>query len=356
MAANAIDERPVLVASERLLVPFAGAGAGEDEMSWGQWEIWLAMSDQESALAIGGARPLTGGETVESVAAELSWLVSRYQSMRTRLRLDASGRPRQVVSDAGEIALEIFDVTDVDDAAAVATAVHAQYELTPFDYTSDWPVRMAVIRQHGTLTHMAVVMCHLTADGSGAAVMLREVLARPTAPVAGMQSLEQARWQRSEAGRRQNRMAVRYWAGLLRTIPARRLSGAGDPRVPRHWQAQLSSPATLLAVRSICAQTRADSSPVLLAMFAVALARLNGVNPVVTRPIVSNRFRAGLADVVCMLAQNGLVALDVADVTLDEAILRAQRGAMTAYKHAYFDPEEMAALIAAVIAGSPTAT
>lgn len=341
------DDYSGLIATERILVPFAGEGSGVEELSWGQWEIWLAMRDQESALAIGGSRPLTGGETVESVAGELSWLVSRYQTMRTLLRFDAAGRPLQAVSAAGEIALEIYDAAD-GDPAALADAVHAKYEFTPFDYTGEWPVRMAVVRQHGELTHMAVAMCHMVADGAGSMVMLREVLARPTTPVEGAQPLEQARWQRSEAGQRQNRKAVRYWENLLRTIPARRLGGDGDEQVPRHWQGQLTSPALLLAVRSICDQTRADSSPVLLAMFAVALARINGINPVVTRVIVSNRFRAGLSDVVCMLAQNGLVSLDVADISIDEAILRAQRGAMTAYKYAYFDAEEVAALIARV--------
>ena len=181
-------------------------------------------------------------------------------------------------------------------------------------------------------------------------MLLREVAARTSTPVPEMQPIQQARWQQSEAGQRQNRMAVRYWENLLRTIPSRRLSGTGDPQVPRHWQANLDSPAFLLALQTICERKRIESAPVLLGLFAVALARLNGVNPVVTRAIVSNRFRKGMADVVCMLSQNGLVSLDVADTSVDEAISRAQRGAMTAYKYAYFDPEEVAALIAEVTA------
>jgi hypothetical protein len=345
MTTTTAEHSPTVTPTDRVLVSFAGSVSGVEEMSWGQWEIWLSMRDQESALPIGGTKPLTD-MTVDDVTDELRYLLSRFESMRTRLRFDATGRPVQVVSDSGEIALEIYDAADAD-PDEVAAAVEADYRATPFDYENDWPVRMAVIRDHGVLTHMVVIMCHMVTDGTGATVMIAEVAARVTTPVDGMQPLAQAQWQRSPAGQRQNTTAVRHWESVLRGVPQPWLpAGFGDPQSPRHWQGQLDSPALLLAVRSICARTRIESAPVLLALFAVALARVTGISPVMTRPIVSNRFRRGLADVVAVVAQNGICSLDVADISLDEAIRRAQRGAMTAYKHAYFDAEKVYALIA----------
>jgi hypothetical protein len=83
---------------------------------------------------------------------------------------------------------------------------------------------------------------------------------------------------------------------------------------------------------------------VFLALFAVALANTTGINPVVVRPIVGNRFRPGLAGVVCTVAQAGLCVLDVADVPFEEALRRVRRSVINAYKYAYFDHEQMVAL------------
>jgi hypothetical protein len=66
------------------------------------------------------------------------------------------------------------------------------------------------------------------------------------------------------------------------------------------------------------------------------------------RPVVHNRFRAQLVGVMCMVAQAGCCVLDVAGIGVDEAVERAQKATMLAYKHAYFDPWELDELIAEV--------
>src|SRR6266702_7377600 len=59
----------------------------------------------------------------------------------------------------------------------------------------------------------------------------------------------------------------------------------------------------------------------------------------------TNRFRPGLDRVVCMLAQFGLCFLDVAGISLAEAIDRAQRTSLTTSKQAYYDPVQLDDLI-----------
>jgi hypothetical protein len=290
---------------DRIRVAFEGEGSGVDELSWGQLDIWTAMVRLNTWLPIGGVNPLPAGTTVDDVAEDLRYLMSRYQSMRTRLRFDTAGRPTQVVSASGEIALEMVDAGD-DDPAAVAQAVCQRYRETDYDFVDEWPVRMAAVRRHGVLTHLALVMCHLVTDGFGALVMMAELADRRTGAVRGMQALEQVRWQRSPAGVRQNEAALRYWEGLLRTIPLRRFGESTQRRRPRHWSGEFRSPAMLAAVRAIAARTGGESAPVLLTVFAVALARMTGINPVAIRPVVNNRFRPGLAEVVCPVSQAGL--------------------------------------------------
>lgn len=340
-------------ATESVAVAFAGDGAGIGELTWGQREIWASMTRQ-GWLRMGGILPLAPGTAIQDVADELSYMMSRYQSMRMRLRFDESGRPTQEVFASGEISLEVYDAdaetgpdTDADGKRGpqeTAAAVEAKYLTATRDYDGEWPVRMGVVRCHSVLTHLVVMSCHLVSDGAGMQALTREVEAKVDTPVEGMQLLDLTRWQHSPAGEQQSAAALRHTEKLLRSIQPSPLRDSTDRREPRHWTGELISPALSLAVQAICERTRADSPAVLQALYAVALGRRAVLNPAVIRPLVSNRFRPGLAGVVCNLVQSGIFVLDAADVTVDEAVVRAQRVSRTAYKHAYFDPEQEKAL------------
>lgn len=327
---------------------FEGDGAGAGELSWGQLDIWQAMVRQESWLPNGVWLPLPAGTTVEELADRLRYVMSRYPTARTRLVFEPDGTPRQVVSASGEIALEVVDAGDAD-PEQVADALRLRYQEAPYDFTADWPLRMGAVRQHGVLTHLVIVMCHLVADGFGARVLFEELDARSTAAVPAAQPLEQARWQSTPAGRRQNTAALRHWEHVLRTMPPRQFPESRDRREPRHWRGEFVSYALGPAVDAVRARTGAAAAPVLLGLFAVALARVTGINPVAVRPMVHNRFRPGLDRVVCMLAQYGVCLLDLAGITLAEAVERAQRVSLTGYKNAYYNPVELDDLVRRVV-------
>lgn len=347
------DLGPPVTAVTRRLVPFAGEGAGVAELSWGQQDLWNAMRRQQTWLPIGAVEPLPGGQTVEQAAADLRFLVSRNQTMRTRLRFDPDG-VKQVVSNAGAVPLDIVDVADPDDPAAAAVDVSTRYHESDFDFTTEWPVRMAVIRHKGVLTHRVTVLCHLVADGHGARLMWADLAARDartgqaSTPPAPMQPMEQVQWQRTDAGQRQCQAALRRWERVLRTVPVRRFPDPVDRGDPRHWQGRFRSPALQLAIRAITARTGVGSAPVLLGLFAMVVWRLIGINPVVVQVLVSNRFRPGLDRAVCPVMQPSLCVLDVAGASVDQAVRVARRAAFVAYKYAYFDPHRMAELVARV--------
>lgn len=339
-----------VAATQRIPVAFHGEGSGTGALSWGQREIWLAMLNQRDHLAIGGRKPLPPGTSVEEIADELRYLMTRYPPMRTKLRFpaDTPERPTQELFTSGVIDLEVFDVPDGEDAEAVAAAVEHRYKFEPFDLAGTWPVRMGVTRQGGAATHMIILMPHIVSDAGGGSVMLREVETRETGPVPGMQQLEQVQWQASPEGRKHLARTLRYWGDLLRRVPTRQVPGPFEPRAPRHWAGDLNSSALPIAVKAVAERTGADSSAVLMVLFAASLARITGIHPVVIRPVVHNRFRPQLVGVMCMVAQAGCCVLDVAGIGVDEAVDRAQRATMLAYKYAYFDPWELNELIAEV--------
>jgi hypothetical protein len=217
-------------------------------------------------------------------------------------------------------------------------------------------MRLAVVRKDGVATHVVAMLCHIAADAIGVGTMLRELRERDPvtrearAPHTGMRPLDLVKWQQSPAARRHTDSAMRFWESHLRAIPAARFSETGEGQGARYRQICWRSRAMLLALQAISARDRVDSGPALLAATAVGLGRLTGANPYVAQTIVNNRFRPGLSDMVSPLNQNGLIVIDVAGVSLAEAIDRARRASINAAKFAYYEPRARDELIGRISA------
>src|SRR5262245_35306622 len=99
-------------------VPFHGEGSGTAQLNWAQLGIWKTMTGTGMAMNIGGVVPVEPGTTVEDLERLLRSLVGRHQALRTRLRLVPGGTPWIVVSESGEVPLELVDVPEGGDAEA----------------------------------------------------------------------------------------------------------------------------------------------------------------------------------------------------------------------------------------------
>jgi Condensation domain len=343
----------VIEATEVVAVKFAGEGSGSDVLTWGQQHIWNAMYELGSPMNMVATRELAPGASVEEFADELRYYMSRFQSMRTRLQLVPGDWPRQVVVDSGEAALEIIDVPADQDPAQLAARLAAELEDVQFDYEHDFPLRMTLLRRDGVLTHLLMTISHFSTDAVGALAMYLDYVNRDARPDGdskppGMAPLELAAQQRQPGALRQSEASLRYWENLLRTIPMRRFPDPVDPGPGRYCQVRMDSPAMLLALRALGMRLGVDVSTALLGVVAVGIARVGGINPVVAQMVVSNRFRPGFAEIVSNVAQAGLFVVDVADITVDEAVTRSRRASTNAYKYAYFDFARWKDLVARV--------
>ncbi len=341
--------------AERLAVPFAGEGSGIGPLTWGQQTVWRGILARGGPIILMSVEPMPDGKTVEDVAAELGFLMSRHQSLRTRLRPGHDGELLQVVASSGETSLEIVETGDADPRDTAGQLAN-RYEFGDRDYASEWPMRLGVVCHRGVPAYRVMGVCHTSTDGFGT-VVIEEDLAgrdpatgRPKGPVTAMQPLEQAAWQASPAGQRQSAAAERYWERALRQVPPHWFAEPQDKPSPRYWQGSYRSLAAQLASQVIAVRLKTDTTPVILAAFCVALARLSGLNPAVPRLMVSNRFRPRFADSVSPLAQTCPCVVDVAGVTFDEAVRRAVRASMASYKHAYFVPVRIREILGAVSA------
>jgi hypothetical protein len=329
----------------QILVPFEGDGAGVEDLTWGQIGFWQGMDDTGQSATMGGVTALPPGVSVDFVADTLRFVMSRHQALRTRLLFDpAGGRPRQICSATGEVPLELVDVGDDEDPAVVAEAVRTRYEEQNFDYEHEWPVRMAVVRSGGVLTHMVAVYLHLAVDATAFDVLIADLGARhpvtgaPAGPITSTPPLEQARQQRMPSARRKCDSSLRYLENVLRAASPSRFGAPRYGDEPGFRLIRYRSPATAAAVPVIAAREGANTSSVLLACFAVGLARFTQNSPVMTMMLVSNRFRPGFAESVSPLVQMTPYLIDVADITLSEAVGRAKVSVLNAYKNAYYDP------------------
>jgi hypothetical protein len=306
-----------------------------------------------TSLAIAAAQPLDPEITVEHIVAIMRFMVSRHQSLRTKLRFDGGDFPRQEVWESGEVGLDVVDAGDAD-PAGLAERIRADYELLLFDYADEWPVKITVVRQAGVLTHLVVCYCHLALDAFGLQALAADTATMDPAtgtsdaPVTGLRPLELARQQAEPAMLRQSEVSLRYLEHLLRRIPAARFGPPAQPRQPRYWEIGYNSRAALLAAQIVAARNRVGTGPVLLAAAAVALARLTGSDPAVLQVLVSNRFRPGLSTAVTPLTHSSVCVVDVGDDDFDEVVRRAVRTSTAAAKNAYYDPVRSDELIAAI--------
>jgi hypothetical protein len=341
---------------DRVLVAFEGEGAGEAELTFGQRGLWqsIVLSGTATVTHIVAA---DSGTTVDSVADMLGFMVGRHQALRTRLRLRESGPPLQRVSERGEMPLLVV-AAGTDEPGVVAEALAAHWKVVPFAYETEWPVRMAAVVAGGagdhTVTHVVSVFLHTSIDGYGLAALIADFRARdpetgaPAGPVTALTPLAQAAFEASPVGRRQNEQSLRYLERVLRIAPAGLFGQPRHDGERRFAMLRYRSRAMNLAVQAVAARDGLHESPTLLASFVVGVGRAACVNPLLTMMMVSNRFRPGYADSVSALIKIVPFVLDVADLSMGEAVARASGKALNAYRNAYYDAYEQDEVVSRV--------
>ncbi|MEO7287274.1 MAG: condensation domain-containing protein [Jatrophihabitantaceae bacterium] len=322
-------------------VHFAGEGDGEAPLTWAQADHWRVILDTGAAPIIGGAFKMPAGSTVEQVVELLRFIMSRHQSLRTRLKLAADGQTYQACSASGVAELTVVEAGAAD-PAELADQLMQTWSGQPFNYEHDWPVRMAVITSAEVVSHVVTVYLHLAIDAGGIAALMADLAARDpltgaaSGPVTALQPLDLARKQARPSGQRQSAASLRHLEQVLRSIPGKLF---GDPRPgPASYQKlRYRSPATDLAIGRIAAEHNVSPASALLAAFAVALARQLRTGTVWTMVLVNNRFRPGCADSVSQLVQGSPCLIELAGLNLLDALALTNAGLLNTYKNAYYD-------------------
>ncbi|MFL6141269.1 MAG: condensation domain-containing protein [Labedaea sp.] len=340
---------------ERIPISFSGPGAGTAPLTWGQKALLEYLELTGIAADSCGAHFLPAGTTVETLVERLRETMSRHSALRMTWARGEDGRPYQVVSESGEIDLEVvtFDgETDPDDAIAYGNEIWRGWMIAPIDQYRDLSLRITMIRHPNMAPYVAICVGHTIADGTAAFLIMADlgltdaIVRRGDPRTVGI--LELARREQTPEVRRINDRAMSYREGLLRDIAPLTF---GEPAHPefrlgkRYWRGFFHSPATYLGMLGVAARTRTDTTRALLAIIAIAIGRATGVNPLTTGVISSNRFRPGFAEIISTVAGESIVTLDL-DGTVGDVVARVRRLSVAAGLHSYYDPDQHNELMA----------
>jgi amino acid adenylation domain-containing protein len=262
--------------------------------SFGQRRMWLLaeMDPGEPTYNITWALWLDGALDVSALQQAWDAALDRHEALRTTFR-NESGVPVQVIED--EPATPPLLVTSVEHRAAgerqqAARARIGQVAGAPFDLAAGPLVRAVLVRLSPDTHVLAVVMHHIVADGWSFRILFDELSADYEAISGGggpvgaeppIQYADFAIWQLEHAEEGGWAPAERFWRAELAGAPSSLPLPADGPYPARQTFAAGSIDTALDAsladaLRDVAARHGTTLFAVLLAAYAIVLARLTG--------------------------------------------------------------------------------
>lgn len=335
---------------------FSSGRSGTGPATWGQRAIWDVVRNLGADAArynVCGGGAVEPGLPAARIVKALQELFPLNDSLRTTLHGDDEGRLVQQVHDSGSAVLVVrrCEAEAVEDEAG---ALLARLAATPFDSEHEWPARFGAVESGGLVRHMVFVLSHTAVDAWGLRHLIEDMSALSHGGASGrqlrqrrsdrLQPLEEAQYQASERGRRQDAAARRHWRGKLDLAPRRMFRPAAEPdpadvaagAQSKFPNAALDSPALAAALHRVSTAHAVSSASVLLAAASAMAARLSGSADAVFQVVVNNRFLPGLQGAVSTVAQEGIFHLPDAADRFPQLLRRAFGSSLSTYRNAYY--------------------
>ncbi|MGW6727522.1 non-ribosomal peptide synthase/polyketide synthase [Nocardia sp. NPDC055029] len=337
------DARLALVAGERpVVVPLSPA----------QQRMWfLNRFDPESAgYNVPIAVRLNGALDIDAIAAAVGDLVERHEVLRTYYPETADGPVQQILTAAeAGVALQVRDVT-AERVVAAVTALAA----TTFDVTAGVPWQVVLYRITADEAVLAMVVHHISADGSSVPPLVRDLMtaylarrdgATPRWTPLPVQYADYALWQRAVLGDEADPASVAarqldFWRGELADLPDELALPLDRPRPAVRTLTGGTVPVTLDAATHARLSELARESGATLFMivhtaFAALLGRLSGSADITVGTPVAGRGEAALEDLIGMFV-NTLVFRTrlVAGETFAQLLARQRATDLAVYANA----------------------
>ena len=277
--------------------------------------------------------PVPPGTDPAAVHAALRRLVERHEALRT------------VYPDGGQ-RVRCDGEFEVGVAEGDPQEVVAEMAAEPFRHAEELPLRCATV--DGAAVAVAVAVSHLSADWSAMMVLEAEfaaLLRGQAPPEPAWQPLDQAAFEATPQAARDNAEALAHWRSILERAPRSLLDF--PERVPepeRFVRLGMDSPALAAAAPELAARWGVSVGSLLASTAGVVLAVHAGHETAALRVVCGNRREPPQRDMVGKLAQDGLLAIDLAAPTLRGIVQDGHAAARRAYRYGRYDPYALDAL------------
>jgi amino acid adenylation domain-containing protein len=308
--------------------------------SFGQRRMWLLaqMDSGEPTYNVAWALWLDGALEVSALQQAWDAALVRHEALRTTFR-NESGMPVQVIED--EPAAGPLLVTSVEQLAAgereqAALALIRDLASSPFDLAAPGPLaRAALVRLSPEAHVLAVVMHHILADGWSFRILFDELSADyeaisrgggPGAEEPPIQYADFAIWQIEHAEDGGYAPAERFWRTELAGAPSALPLPADEPYPARQTFAARGIDTTIDgsladALRQLAARHGTTLFAVLLAAYAVVLARLTGSDDLLIAVPMAARTRPETESVVGLFMNTVTIRIRIdRDGTLSDLV------------------------------------
>ncbi|WP_030038852.1 non-ribosomal peptide synthetase, partial [Streptomyces resistomycificus] len=321
-------------------------------LSFAQRRLWFLhrLQGPSATYNIPFVLRLDGPLDTTALAAAVTDVVTRHESLRTLVVENADGTPHQRIlpPQEAEPAFRILDVT----ADAVDAATH-DAACEGFDLEAQLPLRTTVLRISEQEHVLVFVFHHIAADGASMAPFLRDVLsayaarhqggAPQWAPLA-VQYKDYTLWQREVLGDEEDPDSVaaaqlEYWREQLAGVPQPVQLPLDRPRPTTaghhggHVDFELD--AELLAgIGKLAAERGATAPMVAQAVLAVLLHHLGAGNDLTIGSPIEGRADEQLDDLIGFFANTWVLRVDLSDnPSFGDLLEQVRERALAAYDH-----------------------
>ncbi|WJK42583.1 condensation domain-containing protein [Solwaraspora sp. WMMA2056] len=294
---------------------------------------------------VGGWR-LRGPVDVGTLRASLTDVVTRHESLRTRLVVDG-GQAFQTVLDPSEPELVVRDLSPAAGADRTRATEDFLNEVESGTFGMDRnPLLRAVLGRFDDTTAVLALMAHHTAaDGWSMQVIMRDVAAcyaarrqgRPADLPPARQYREYVAWQRENADSPATAAARRYWRDTLRgaqVVPTPTDLTRADGTFVTSWHRFWLDDDLRAATVALANRTTSTVFMVVLAAYLDHLRRVTGESDLVVPTFTPGRTPAWTAHMVGSFYHFVPLRTDLTGCTDPlELIARARTTCLAAYRH-----------------------
>lgn len=331
------------------LVP--GSRTAPLPLSFAQQRLWFLdqLEPHSAAYTIPVAVRLCGPLNRELLEDSLQLLVQRHETLRT-IFVAHQGMPQVRIDPEARLPLSVVDLSSTKQG--LSPDVVRQYidteALRPFDLSTGPLLRATLLICSFEEHILLVTMHHSISDGWSLQIFFRELSSVYTAlskqqvphlPTMPVQYVDFAVWQRTMFQGRLLERQLDYWRKQLADLPPLLNVPTDAPRQASQSSRGASlhsdlSPELSQRLKALCRQEDVTLFMLLLAVFALLLARLSGQDNIVVGTPIAGRTRVEVEHLIGFFINTLALRIDLSgNPTFRDLLTQVRQVALDAYTH-----------------------